>query len=258
MATARALMVMPRCRSRSMSSSICSRSSRFSTVPVFSSSRSANVLLPWSMWAMIEKLRICLQSGIKSSCDRHLLRSLLRARRAQSPPASPAAPIQPRDRRPSDGKINRRAPGQSRQGAPGQPPLWTRSKNRRPSSVSWPPNVMAPPMTTPAGSTVCIALTMRDRQVAGRFQHDFQRPADRPRSASSATRSAASVARPGRHAPRAAKLCRRPSGQRLGSSADDRQGAGVCLQMPALAAATRPSRFIIVDRRCVRVRLRIP
>ena len=41
MATARALIVMPRYRSRSMSSSVCSRISRLSTVPVFSSNRSA-------------------------------------------------------------------------------------------------------------------------------------------------------------------------------------------------------------------------
>src|SRR5262249_13183981 len=53
-----ALMVMPISRSRSMSSRYCSRISRFSTAPQASSRRSARVLLPWSMWAMIEKLRI--------------------------------------------------------------------------------------------------------------------------------------------------------------------------------------------------------
>ena len=62
MATARALMVMPRSRSSSMSSSIWARSSRSGTVLVTCNMRSASVLLPWSMWAMMEKLRICWQS----------------------------------------------------------------------------------------------------------------------------------------------------------------------------------------------------
>ena len=57
-----ALIVMPRSRSRSISSSSCSFISRRLTVPVSSSSRSANVLLPWSMCATIEKLRMYLGS----------------------------------------------------------------------------------------------------------------------------------------------------------------------------------------------------
>src|SRR5262245_38504505 len=52
-------MVMPRSRSRSMSSRNCDDISRFDTVPVRSRRRSASVDLPWSMCAMIEKLRMC-------------------------------------------------------------------------------------------------------------------------------------------------------------------------------------------------------
>src|SRR3954453_9095806 len=49
---------MPRSRSRSIESSTCSRIWRASTVWVISRMRSASVDLPWSMWAMIEKLRM--------------------------------------------------------------------------------------------------------------------------------------------------------------------------------------------------------
>src|SRR5438270_10912974 len=49
---------MPRSRSRSIESSTCSRIWRGSTVCVSSRMRSASVDLPWSMWAMIEKLRM--------------------------------------------------------------------------------------------------------------------------------------------------------------------------------------------------------
>ena len=52
------LMVMPRSRSRSIESRYCARMSRASTAPVSSSMRSASVDLPWSMWAMIERLRM--------------------------------------------------------------------------------------------------------------------------------------------------------------------------------------------------------
>src|SRR5512132_2608704 len=48
---------MPRSRSSSMESSSCGRCPR-STAPVSSRKRSARVDLPWSMWAMMEKLRI--------------------------------------------------------------------------------------------------------------------------------------------------------------------------------------------------------
>src|SRR3954465_10990588 len=50
---------MPRSRSRSIESSSCGRWFRGSTVPVTSRIRSASVDFPWSMWAMIEKLRMC-------------------------------------------------------------------------------------------------------------------------------------------------------------------------------------------------------
>ena len=58
MRTACALMVMPRSRSRSMASSTWACISRAVSDPVSSSSRSASVDLPWSMWAMIAKLRM--------------------------------------------------------------------------------------------------------------------------------------------------------------------------------------------------------
>ena len=56
--TACALMVMPRSRSKSMVSSTCSRMSRGLIAPVRSNRRSARVDLPWSMWAMMQKLRM--------------------------------------------------------------------------------------------------------------------------------------------------------------------------------------------------------
>src|SRR4051812_20729546 len=51
-------MVMPRSRSMSIESRIWSRNSRNSTAPHRWISRSARVDLPWSMWAMMQKLRI--------------------------------------------------------------------------------------------------------------------------------------------------------------------------------------------------------
>ena len=51
-------MVMPRSRSRSIESRYCERMSRASTASVISRMRSLSVDLPWSMWAMIEKLRM--------------------------------------------------------------------------------------------------------------------------------------------------------------------------------------------------------
>src|SRR3954454_1109974 len=55
---------MPRSRSRSMESSTWARIERASTVLVISRMRSASVDLPWSMWAMIEKLRMCAWSAM--------------------------------------------------------------------------------------------------------------------------------------------------------------------------------------------------
>src|SRR5216110_2076370 len=54
---------MPRSRSISIVSSTCSRISRASSPPQAWMSRSARVDLPWSIWAMIAKLRIWL-SGV--------------------------------------------------------------------------------------------------------------------------------------------------------------------------------------------------
>ena len=58
MRTAWDLMVMPRSRSMSMRSRYCAFMSRGCTTPVACSMRSASVDLPWSMWAMMQKLRI--------------------------------------------------------------------------------------------------------------------------------------------------------------------------------------------------------
>ena len=55
-------MVMPRSRSMSMLSRSCSCMSLLATVPVSWRRRSASVDLPWSMWAMMLKLRIRLDS----------------------------------------------------------------------------------------------------------------------------------------------------------------------------------------------------
>src|SRR5262245_34872557 len=56
--TACALIVIPRSRSSSIESRSCSRISRSETAPVSSRMRSASVDLPWSMCAMIAKLRL--------------------------------------------------------------------------------------------------------------------------------------------------------------------------------------------------------
>src|SRR6187401_2765196 len=56
--TAWLLMVMPRSRSMSIRSRYCARIVRSSTTPVACSIRSASVDLPWSMCAMMQKLRI--------------------------------------------------------------------------------------------------------------------------------------------------------------------------------------------------------
>src|SRR5690242_16335525 len=58
MATGWDLMVIPFSRSRSIASSNWALDSRSVTVLVNSISRSESVVFPWSMWAMIEKLRV--------------------------------------------------------------------------------------------------------------------------------------------------------------------------------------------------------
>src|SRR5439155_22774067 len=60
-----ALMVMPRSRSRSIESSNCSCISRSEIVPVRWSKRSESVVFPWSMWAMMLKLRTCAVSIVQ-------------------------------------------------------------------------------------------------------------------------------------------------------------------------------------------------
>jgi hypothetical protein len=51
-------MVMPRSRSMSIESSTCASISRSDRPPQRWMMRSASVLLPWSMWAMMEKFRM--------------------------------------------------------------------------------------------------------------------------------------------------------------------------------------------------------
>src|SRR6186713_261928 len=58
MATAFALIVMPRSRSSGLESRCCAWMSRCATVFVSSRMRSASVDFPWSMWATMQKLRI--------------------------------------------------------------------------------------------------------------------------------------------------------------------------------------------------------
>ena len=66
--TARALIVMPFSRSRSIESRTWLVIWRGSMACVSSSRRSASVDLPWSMWAMIEKLRRR-SCGIRAATD---------------------------------------------------------------------------------------------------------------------------------------------------------------------------------------------
>ena len=101
---------MPRSRSMSIRSRYWARIARASTTPVSCSIRSARVDLPWSMWAMMQKLRIIAGSvrpglgagGVKSSSRSAARRSCSRAavgpaRRAVTPgaPSSHAGPPHP-------------------------------------------------------------------------------------------------------------------------------------------------------------------
>ncbi len=83
--TAWDLMVMPRSRSMSIRSRYWARICRGSTTPVICSIRSASVDLPWSMWAMMQKLRITAGSvrlgsgtllGVAGTLVRFLIRSI--------------------------------------------------------------------------------------------------------------------------------------------------------------------------------------
>src|SRR5258706_5489849 len=56
---------MPRSRSRSIESRNCAVISRELRAPVRSIRRSDRVVFPWSMWAMMEKLRMfCMVAGL--------------------------------------------------------------------------------------------------------------------------------------------------------------------------------------------------
>ena len=79
--TACALIVIPRSRSRSIESSTCARIARGSTVFVISRMRSASVDFPWSMWAMIEKLRMCAWSAMRRVTGYGARRGVPRGRR---------------------------------------------------------------------------------------------------------------------------------------------------------------------------------
>src|SRR5687768_11553158 len=64
-------MVMPRSRSRSIESSTCSAISRSARPPHIWMKRSASVDLPWSMCAMMEKLRMRLWVISKEGASGH-------------------------------------------------------------------------------------------------------------------------------------------------------------------------------------------
>src|SRR5262245_53396449 len=74
------LMVMPRSRSMSIESRIWSRNSRSSTPPVRWIRRSASVDFPWSIWAMMQKLRMSskadLPVGGSTECRAKILQRL--------------------------------------------------------------------------------------------------------------------------------------------------------------------------------------
>src|SRR3954471_10743996 len=81
-------MVMPRSFSSSMLSRTCEVISRALSPPVTWISRSARVDLPWSMWAMMEKLRM-----------RSIGVSVMGLRYGDRPPAGVAAQIEGPSRR---------------------------------------------------------------------------------------------------------------------------------------------------------------
>src|SRR5882724_9086446 len=67
-----ALMVMPRSRSMSIESRYWARMSRGSTASQYSRMRSANVDLPWSMWAITLMLRMASGRVIASTLTSNL------------------------------------------------------------------------------------------------------------------------------------------------------------------------------------------
>src|SRR3954469_6419386 len=90
-------MVMPRSRSMSIRSRYCARALRSSTTPVSWSIRSASVDLPWSMWAMMQKLRI-VPGSVRPGCGAGTVRVM-------------PSEILPRVRRCSDSAATRRHAG---------------------------------------------------------------------------------------------------------------------------------------------------
>jgi hypothetical protein len=83
-----ALMVMPRSRSMGFESSTCASISRASSPPQSWMMRSANVDLPWSTWAMMEKLRMCCIESPKPEKSAALSHSALAGPRGLGSPLS--------------------------------------------------------------------------------------------------------------------------------------------------------------------------
>ena len=89
--------MIPRSRSRSIESRNCSVISRWLSAPVRSIRRSESVVLPWSMWAMIEKLRMlaCMDpqrrpvAGAANDYSTSLGRSITTVSRRGEPKKSP-------------------------------------------------------------------------------------------------------------------------------------------------------------------------
>src|SRR5690606_15740454 len=94
-------MVMPRSRSRAMLSSTWDCISRSARPPQIWIRRSASVDLPWSTWAMIEKLRIAessldkLRPGMGSVIGRAFYPSALLAASAGPEQPQELVPVQP-------------------------------------------------------------------------------------------------------------------------------------------------------------------
>src|SRR5438094_199296 len=87
-------MVMPRSRSRSMSSRYCAAISRGDTAPVRSRRRSASVDFPWSMCAMMEKFRmLAVSRGVSAMGSR--ARGALPEERDRLPEAVPEGDLGP-------------------------------------------------------------------------------------------------------------------------------------------------------------------
>src|SRR5437660_4211858 len=99
----------------SIESRNCSLRSRSVSAPVFSRRRSASVDLPWSMWAMIEKLRMC-ETGSEYISETYACASVGRRRRKCTltpflvePLVGPPQPVFERDARlPAELSLGRR------------------------------------------------------------------------------------------------------------------------------------------------------